>query len=99
MSEEIKSMIDNTFDGKFNDANKGFADIMTVKLNDLLDQEKVRLADQIFNGGEDDSEDFDPDEEQLELDLEAEGELESDEEDDEEENEEYDDDEDDDNEI
>lgn len=84
MSEAVKDMINQALDNDFNNANNVFNDIMTIKLNDLLDQEKIRIADSIYNGVEDDEED-DPDEEQLELDLEAEGELESDEEDDEEE--------------
>ena len=80
---EIQNMIQHAMDQDYSQANNIFGDIMTMKLNDMLDQEKIRIADQIYNGVEDD-EDIDPDEDQLELDLEAEGELESDEEDDEE---------------
>ena len=80
---EIQNMIQHAMDQEYSQANNIFGDIMTMKLNDMLDQEKIRIADQIYNGVEDD-EDIDPDEDQLELDLEAEGELESDEEDDEE---------------
>ena len=80
---EIQNMIQHAMDQEYSQANNIFGDIMTMKLNDMLDQEKIRLADQIYNGGEDD-EDIDPDEDQLELDLEGEGESESEEQDDEE---------------
>ena len=51
---------------------------MTIKMSDLLDQETVRLADNIYNGAEayDDNEDDimgDEDGDQLELDLDPEG--------------------------
>jgi len=94
MSEEavathsVEDMIQNALDQDFNKANKAFGDIMTIKMNDLLDQEQVKLADQIYNGVEPDEEELDPSEEdQLELDLEGEGESESEESDDEEDNE------------
>jgi hypothetical protein len=81
---EIRNMIQHAMDNEYSQANNIFKDMMTIKLNDLLDQEQVRIADAIYNGVEDNAEENDPDEDQLELDLEAEGELESDEEDDEE---------------
>lgn len=89
---EIQNMIQHAMDNEYSQANNIFGELMTVKLNDLLDQEKVRLADQIYNGVEDDEDEIDPDEDQLELDLEGESESESDEEDDEEDNEVEDDD-------
>ena len=90
MSEEavathsVEDMIQNALDQDFNKANKAFGDIMTIKMNDLLDQEQVKLADQIYNGVEPDEETNASEEDQLELDLEGEGELESEESDDEE---------------
>lgn len=91
MSEEVvathsvEDMIQNALDQDFNKANKVFGDIMTIKMNDLLDQEQIKLADQIYNGVEPDGEEDDTSEEdQLELDLEGEGESESEEQDDEE---------------
>lgn len=85
---EIQNMIQYAMDNEYSQANNIFGELMTVKLNDLLDQEKVRLADQIYNGVEDDEDETDiDDEDQLELDLEGESELESDEEDDEEDDE------------
>ena len=81
---EIQDMIQHAMNQEYSQANNIFGDLMTVKLNDVLDQESIRMADKIYNGVE---EDEDPDEDQLELDLEAEGELESEDEDDEEEDE------------
>lgn len=85
-SPEIQNLIQHAMDQEYTRANDIFKDVMTIKLNDLLDQEEVRIADQMFNGVED--EDFEDDDEQLELDLEAESESESEESDDEEEHEE-----------
>lgn len=60
---DVQGLIQHAMDQDFNKANKIFGDIMTVKMNDLLDQEQIRLADQIYNGA-------DPDEdEQLEMDF------------------------------
>jgi hypothetical protein len=92
---EIRDMIQHAMDNEFTKANNIFDDLMTVKLNDVLDQEQIRIADTIYNGVEDNEEELDPSEdEQLELDLEGEGELESEEQDDEEDDEveDYDDD-------
>ena len=83
MSEAVKDMINNAIGQDYNDANKTFMDIMSVKMTDVLDQEKIRLADQIYNGVEDamgDEDDVMGDEdgaEQLDLDLEGEDESES----------------------
>jgi len=82
---EIQNLIQHAMDQEYSKANDIFKDVMTIKLNDLLDQEQVRMADQIFNGVED--EDLEDDDEQLELDLEAESESESEESDDEEDDE------------
>ena len=77
MSEAIKDMISQALDQDFNQANKTFADVMTIKMSDLLDQEQVRLADQSYNGVEPDDEDEEDimgneDGDQLELDFETE---------------------------
>ena len=79
---DVRDMIQYAMDNEFSKANDIFGDVMTIKLNDLLDQEQIRIADQMYNGVEDDE--IDPDEEQLELDLETEDELESEDEEDEE---------------
>ena len=53
MSEMTKELIQRALDQDYNQANKTFGEIMTVKMNDLLDQEQIRLADNIYNGVED----------------------------------------------
>jgi len=77
----IQDLIQNTIDQNYTSANGNFADIMTLKLNDVLDQEKIRLADQIYNGAEDgEGDEYDEHEdEQLELDLDGSDEEVSDE--------------------
>lgn len=57
MSEAVKDLIQQAMDQDFSNANKTFQDVMTIKMSDLLDQEKVRLADQIYNGVEPEDED------------------------------------------
>mgnify|MGYP001061141401 CR=1 FL=1 len=86
MSEEVQTevernplqdMIQHAIDQNFNKANDVFNDMITIKMSDLLDQEKVNMADQIYNGAEPDVEDDedvmgDEDDSQLELDLDPE---------------------------
>ena len=86
----VEELIQNALDQDYNKANKVFGNMMTVKLDDLLDQEKIRLADQIFNGAsdvEDDEDDMGDEDgaEQLELDIEPEDESDSEEDDEEDE--------------
>jgi len=69
MSEAIETLIQQALDQDYNKANKTFNDIISVKMTDVLDQEQIRLADQIYNGVEPEDED---DEDQMELDLEDE---------------------------
>ena len=81
MSEEVQTnpledLVQNALDQDFNKANQIFGDLMGTKIRDALDAEKVKLADQLYNGVEAEEE---PDEEQLELDLEDEEEVDADE--------------------
>jgi hypothetical protein len=62
----IQDLIQYSIDQNYAQASKSFGDVMTIKLNDLLDQEKIRLSDQIYNGVENEPEE---DGEQLNLDL------------------------------
>ena len=84
MSEAVKELINQALDQDFNKANKTFNDVITVKMSDLMDQEQIRLADQIYNGVDADDENEDDvmgdedGDEQLELDLEADSESEED---------------------
>lgn len=68
MSELTKDLIQNALDQDFNKASEVFNNIMSDKLADVLDQTKVALAGQMFNGEEPedeeiDDEDFDTDNE------------------------------------
>ena len=69
-------LINHALNQDFNKANEIFGDMMTVKMSDMLDQEKIKLAGQIYNGEDPDDED---DDSQLELDLETEDDVEEDE--------------------
>ena len=62
----VQDLIKYSIDQDYTQASKTFGDIMTIKMNDILDQEKIRLSDQIYNGVEDEPEE---DGEQLDLDL------------------------------
>lgn len=80
MSEEVQTnpledLVQNALDQDFNKANQIFGDLMGTKISDALDAEKIKLADQLYNGVEAEEE---PDEEQLELDLEDEEEVDAD---------------------
>lgn len=63
MSEEavennpFQELVRHALDQDYNKANKIFGDLMGTKVNDALDQEKIRLADQIYNGVTDAAED------------------------------------------
>lgn len=65
MSEEavennpFQELVRHALDQDYNKANKIFGDLMGTKVNDALDQEKIRLADQIYNGVADATEDDD----------------------------------------
>jgi len=61
-------------DGDFTNAERGFNSLVNDKITDVLDQTKMKLADQIFNDYEDDGdddeeieyeEDFDEDDEEI----------------------------------
>jgi hypothetical protein len=67
MSELTKDLIQSALDQDFNKANQVFNDMMSNKMSDILDQTKVALAGQMFNGEE--PEDDEIDDEQLELEL------------------------------
>tara|TARA_Y100000992_G_scaffold86631_1_gene55531 strand:- start:93 stop:425 length:333 start_codon:yes stop_codon:yes gene_type:complete len=70
----IQDLIKASLDKDYNHANKIFGEVMTIKMSDLLDQEKVKMADQVYNGAEQDPE-VDPelnDEEETEEDSESE---------------------------
>ena len=63
----IQDLIKASLAKDYNNANKIFGEVMTIKMSDLLDQEKVRMADQVYNGAEEEEEELnDEDTEELE---------------------------------
>ena len=85
-TNHIQDLIKASLDKDYNHANKIFGEVMTIKMSDLLDQEKVKMADQVYNGVPE--EEVEPEEEDLEATEEDEEEEEATEEDADEEEEE-----------
>ena len=72
MSETIEDLIAKTQEKDFVAANDIFAELMQGKINDAMEQEKIRVAGQIYNGLEPEEMELEADNDQLELDLEDE---------------------------
>lgn len=53
---EIEDLINNVIDQDFSKAEPTFKDIMSAKIDDALEQEKIAMADIMFNGAEVDEE-------------------------------------------
>ena len=53
----IEDLINTVMDQDFANAGPMFNELMQQKLTDAIDQEKIRVADQVFNDDEDDLED------------------------------------------
>ena len=88
----MAALVQHALDQDYNNANKVFGDIMGTRINDVLDQEKIKLSNQVYNGVEPEEGDETEDDEQLELDLaDEEGDHEEDAEVEEDESEEYED--------
>ena len=45
----IEDLVQHALDQDYNKANSVFNNMMTVKLNDILDQKKIEVAGQIYN--------------------------------------------------
>ena len=65
----IEDLVKHSLAQDYNKANEVFGTVMTTKLADVLDQTKVKLAGQIYNG---DPEDEEIEDEELETEDEAE---------------------------
>jgi len=88
---DIATLIQNVTDGDNVQASSIFDQLMGVKVNDALEAEKVKMADVVFNGAEEDDpeiededledveEESEEDDEEEELEDEAEEESEEDE--------------------
>ena len=67
MSELVSAALEKDY----NKANQIFSDLMGQRVGDILDQEKIKIANQVYNGIDPDPEDeVEDDDDQLELDLE-----------------------------
>ena len=80
--DTIEDLVQHSLAQDYNKANEVFGNVMTTKLADVLDQTKVKLAGQIYNGDPEDEEEIE-DEEDIENEEEVEGEEETEETDDE----------------
>ena len=65
----LHDLVQHALDQDYNKANKVFNDVISVKLNDVLDAEKIKLSNQIYNGMEPGDQEEPEDEDQLELEL------------------------------
>tara|TARA_Y100000052_G_scaffold25077_1_gene28247 strand:+ start:439 stop:795 length:357 start_codon:yes stop_codon:yes gene_type:complete len=80
--DTIEDLVQHSLAQDYNKANEVFGNVMTTKLADVLDQTKMKLAGQIYNGDPEDEEEIE-DEEDIENEEEVEGEEETEETDDE----------------
>ena len=91
--ETIEDLVRHSLDQDYNKANKVFGDLMSDKLNTVLDQAKMIIAGQIYNGDPEDEEEIEDEEyieneeetEETEEEIETEDEAEEEEEEEEEE--------------
>ena len=67
----IEDLVKHSLEQDYNKANEVFGTVMTTKLADVLDQTKVKLAGQIYNGDPEDVDDPLEDEDFEEEDNEA----------------------------
>jgi len=80
--DTIEDLVQHSLAQDFNKANQIFGNVMTTKLSDLMDQEKVKVAGQIYNDDpEDPVEEDDVEEEEAEEETEEETEENTEEED------------------
>ena len=76
----LADLVKSSLDKDYNKANEIYNDVMTVKLTDVLDQAKVKLAGQIYNGDPEDEEEIEDEEDiENEEEVEVEGEEETEE--------------------
>ena len=86
ISPSIDDLLHSIKSGEALDASNMFNDLMAGKIEDALEQEKVRIAGAVYNGDEQDEEEVDPeevdeeeteevDEEEAEFDAELEAEV------------------------
>jgi len=62
---KMNSFIQNVVDDDFSKAAPTFHELLQAKMDDALDQEKIAVAAQMFNGEEEELDDEDPSEEDI----------------------------------
>jgi hypothetical protein len=65
----IEDLIQAAFNQDYNKANEVFGDLMGAKVTDALDQEKIGIANQLYNTAEPEEVDDEVDDEELDLDI------------------------------
>lgn len=76
MSEETQDLVQAAIDQNFNKANEVFSDMMAQKVSDALDQQKIAIANRIYNGGEEvNLDDIMMDDDNLDLDDDIDAEI------------------------
>ena len=75
-------LIDDILKGNFNSAEKVLHQTLAQKQNDVLDQEKIKMAGQIFNNVPEDDEEIELSDEEIDAAIEDEDESEEESEDD-----------------
>ena len=60
--DTIEDLVKHSLAQDYNKANEVFGTVMTTKLADVLDQTKVKLAGQIYNGDPEDEEEIEDEE-------------------------------------
>ena len=68
----IEDLIASSTEQDFVSSDKIFGELMQGKIDAAIEQEKIRMAGQIYNGLEPEEMELDTDDDQLELDLEDE---------------------------
>ena len=56
---DIEELIQNALDQDYNKASDVFSQVMSAKTQEVLDQAKIKIAGQLYNGEEPDGEDED----------------------------------------
>ena len=95
MSEEVVEAVEETGEvtvddvlaaiqqKNLNTAKNHFSNLMGMKVNDALENEKVRVANSVFNGVEEEESESDEDEDEVDVDAEVESAFEEEEDDEE----------------
>ena len=77
--DTIEDLVQHSLAQDYNKANEVFGNVMTTKLADVLDQTKMKLAGQIYNGDPEDEEEIEDEEDIENEEEEVEGEEETEE--------------------